>query len=66
MTMRFAKRRSEDGYWRVTYVATGQVVVMDGNPLEDLEEREAEEVLDLLEAGELEPDRSDKPMAYWQ
>lgn len=61
MTERFAKRSSEDGTWKVVYSATGHVVTVDGQPLDSLEEHEADEAIDLMDAGEVVPDPSDGP-----
>jgi hypothetical protein len=43
----------------VVYASTGQVVTLDGNPMDVLDEREAEECMELLEAGEMVPDTSE-------
>lgn len=61
MTERFGKRQSDDGTWQVVYAATGHVVTLEGQPLDNLEDHEADEAIDLLDAGEVVPDPSDGP-----
>ncbi|WP_274425504.1 hypothetical protein [Chelativorans sp. YIM 93263] len=58
---RYEKRPAREGVWQVVYTSTGQIVTMDGNPLDGLDKREAIEVIALLDEGELVPDPSDGP-----
>lgn len=61
MAARYEKREADGGLWRVIDVDTGRVVLLDGMPLDGMEQREADEAIELLEANEVTPDVSESP-----
>ena len=61
MAARYEKRATGEELWKVVDVYTGRTVLLDGAPLDQMEEREADDTVDLLEAGELTPDISEAP-----
>lgn len=61
MAARYEKRAIDEELWKVVDVYTQRTVVLDGTPLDRMEEREANDTVELLEAGELTPDISEAP-----
>lgn len=61
MAGRFEKRQADNQTWEVVDISTGWVVTTDGQPLDDMEESEADEAIRLLEANELTPDMPHAP-----
>ena len=53
---RYAKRLEAEDLWEVYDLATGRVVYMAGYPYDGMAEHEADEIVALLEAGEIVPD----------
>lgn len=61
MERRYEKHLSDHRRWRIVYASTGETVTLEGQPLDDLDEHEADKAIALLEAGELVPDFSEGP-----
>ena len=61
MPAQYEKQRSGDGTWKVVDADNGWVVTMNGVPLDDLEQSEADEAIGLLDAGEMTPDTPHAP-----
>jgi len=58
---KYEKTPSGDGTWKVVDADSDWVVTVDGMPLDDLEEVEADETVALVDAGEITPDTPQAP-----
>ncbi|WP_173931571.1 hypothetical protein [Chelativorans sp. Marseille-P2723] len=54
----FDKRQDKEGRWEVFDTGTDRVVRLDGLPLSGLDEAEADEAIERLQAREITPDDS--------
>ncbi|MCT7377310.1 hypothetical protein [Chelativorans salis] len=56
MNKKFTKRPEAPDLWEIYDVETGQIVTLDGFPLDSLASYEADELVKLLFMGEIFPD----------